>query len=313
MAGAARATAGGYPVKTLFITSGTIEWGSARMRAYWPAQYMEDTGVVPVKEIIKDGQIPKADAYIWQKYIVDDIAAQLRELGAFQVWDVCDPLHWFSPQSVLNQAPLMNKIVCSTSGLANDLRNWLHDSFMVDAPPITVIPDRLEPSHFIKRREHARADPVRFVWFGISINRGALFGAAANLERLADNGHNIALSIMDERPDKQYHDIEGSFPVFYTKWRLDKEVEVIAGHDIALLPPYPGPWGEVKSNNKRLTAWACGLPVVDGFDYTEMERLVVSHSARRVYAESHEDVFADYHVKDSAIEYEMLLDERVPV
>jgi len=65
-----------------------------------------------------------------------------------------------------------------------------------------------------------------------------------------------------------------------TVWKLDEEVEVLASHDIALLPPYPGPWGSVKSNNKTLTAWACALPVIDGGDYGIMSHLCQNPTAR---------------------------------
>ena len=137
----------------------------------------------------------------------------------------------------------------------------------------------------------------------------AIFGALANLERLAANGHSIALTIYDDQPQNRWT-FTDSFPVYYTQWRLDQENEVIASHDIALLPPYPGPWGKVKSNNKELTAWACGLPATDGQDYVEMCDLVALSSKRQIEADrGYEEVKAAYTVDKSADEWKELLND----
>ena len=129
-----------------------------------------------------------------------------------------------------------------------------------------VIPDRLKLAHYNKQRQHADVDPVRFIWFGSAQNRGALTAGFVTLSRLQADGFNVELTIMDDRPDLPLG-YGPSCPVYFVRWQLDKEVEVIANHDIALLPPYPGEWGKVKSNNKVLAAWACGLPVETTHDY----------------------------------------------
>jgi hypothetical protein len=109
---------------------------------------------------------------------------------------------------------------------------------------------------------------VRFIWYGIAVNRLALVGAWANLARLAANGHEIELTIMDERPNAPFG-LGEEVNVYHVRWSLDQENEIIARHDIALLPPYPGPWGWVKSNNKVLTAYACGLPTTPGLRWND--------------------------------------------
>ncbi len=65
---------------------------------------------------------------------------------------------------------------------------------------------------------------------------------------------------------------------------------MLASHDIALLPPIPGPWGNVRSNAKALAAHTCGLPVTSGLNYAELHRLVSSpamraHLGQQGYAE----------------------------
>ena len=252
-------------MKTLFLTPGPITWASARMRAYWPARYIPGSTVMAW-----DGQagIPSGyDNYIFVKRADADIMRQIRETGARVYYDVCDPTWWWSPAPVRNVIANVDGVVCSNQALANDFIEWS------DTTPI-VIPDRLELEHFPKRRQHEPVDVVRFVWFGAHQNRIAVFGGLVHLERLAANGHNIALTICDDRPDIVWSDLSSMFPIYYVRWRLDQENEILASHDVAYLPPYPGEWGRVKSNNRQLTAWACGLPALTDERYPAFERIM---------------------------------------
>jgi len=137
-------------------------------------------------------------------------------------------------------------------------------------------------------------------------NRPALFGALANLERLAANGRDIELTICDERPDMVMR-ITNMFPVYHVLWELEQENAIIAAHDIAILPPYPGPWGRVKSNNRTLTAWACGLPATDCESYKELMTLMDADTRARLGADGRKWVEEDYNVERSAREWERLL------
>ena len=286
-------------MKTLFIAAGPIEWGSSRMRCYWPAKYM-NADVTTVQELKKTKQIPLYDIYIFQKQGDPALMAELRGKGK-QVWyDICDPVHWFSPDQVTEIIKNIDGVVASSAELADDFAEW-----GANGKPVKVILDRLEMSHFKEQRKHRKVDPVRLVWFGLAVNRIALAGAWAVLERLTANGYNIELTVMDDQPGTLLSWGDG-FPVYYNRWELQNEVNVIAAHDIAILPPYPGPWGEVKSNNKRVTAAACGLPVASGHDYDELRVLVDDHNHRIEKAFSQIDLTL-YDVRQSAVEWEQLL------
>lgn len=271
---------------TCFIASGPIEFASARIRAYWPAKYMKDTVAISSY----DNRVVDADTYIWQKrYDLQFIKANQDKRHFI---DFCDPVWWFSPDKVKELIQYMDGFVACTKPLADDFTEW-------SGKECHVIPDRLELSHYDKQRAHEESEITRFIWFGLASNRVALAGAWANLCRLKANGHNISLTILDDRPDLPlgYGD---ELPVYHTQWKLNTEVEIIAQHDIALLPPYPGPWGKMKSDNKELSAMACGLHVTNGLNYLFMRR----------WTEEATDKDFDYYIPDvkhSAAEWEALL------
>jgi hypothetical protein len=133
-------------------------------------------------------------------------------------------------------------------------------------------------------------------------NRMAIWGAVPNLERLVASGYPIELTVCDDRPDVEWQ-ITQAFPMYNVRWSLEKENQILSNHDIALLPPYPGPWGQVKSNNKKLTAYACGLPAVSGFDYDELVLLMNPGVRQATADEGFALVAEEYQAQLSAIEW----------
>lgn len=291
-------------MKILFITQSDVRWASTRLRAIWPARYIKGAEVNQIDNIENWFDY---DVCIFIKIfpLVDYEAIKLYRVP--QVWwDLCDPAWWWNPQEALQIVDRVDGVVVSNPILADDFEDW-------SGKKAHCIPDRIEPEHFPLQKSHLHigdhVDPIRLIWFGAGQNRVALFAAVANLERLVANGHNITLTIFDDWTDQEWK-FSNSFPVNYVRWKLEHENQVIASHDIALLPPYPGAWGEVKSNNKSLTAWACGLPVSNGMDYHQLEELVSSRAARADHAQwGYRLVTEQYHVRKSADEWMELLNE----
>lgn len=285
-------------MKVVFVAAGPRSWGSSRMRAYWVAEAMRKNGVdaqvVQMGDAI--GAVPEANVYIWQK--TADLEFIAARPDARHYWDVCDPSWWWEPERCRKIAMRVDGAVCSNEALALDFYKEM-------AVAVHTIPDRLNLKHFQARRHFYQNDQtVRFVWFGVAVNRVAIFGGLANLERLATNStHNISLTIVDDRPDAPFT-ASNVFPIYHTRWTLDQEVEIIASHDVAFLPPYPGAWGRVKSDNKKRTAVACGLPVWDGQDLREGSRLT---SARQRETTVMETDTSDYDVSLSAEEWLKIL------
>jgi len=264
-------------MKTLFVAAGPYSWGSSRMRCYWPARCLDGAEVATFSEFERWAKYAnQADAFIWQK----NFSAEYKNWypNAQHYWDVCDPAWWWEPDACREVVDVVAGVVASSPALAEDFNEWYGSEKAV------CIPDRLDLEHFPIQRQHTDVSPVRFIWYGVAVNRIAIMAQLANLERLVANGHKIELTIFDDRPDHRFIGTD-AFPVYHVAWSVERENEVIAAHDIALLPPYPGPWGDVKSNNKRLTAWACGLPVVDEQDYRAVAGLVASIDDRKMISE----------------------------
>jgi hypothetical protein len=258
-------------MNTLFVTAGGMKWASSRMRAYWVVPYMDNAVANPHEKVFEYGLTGDTvhDAIIFQKLYDQVAAAELRAAGKQVWWDICDPVWWWQPADVRGILANCDGVVCSTDELCQDLTEWAREQGVKHCPPIHMIPDRLELSAFPIQHDYSKQSQVtRFIWYGMAANRIGLYGAIDNLHRLRANGHNISLTIFDDRPDVTL-DL-GHIPVYHIGWSLENENRVIAEHDIALLPPYPGPWGRVKSNNRMLTAWACGIPDVNGEDYRDV-------------------------------------------
>jgi len=296
-------------MSVLFIAAGGLEWASSRMRAHWPAQCM-DADVMLIDEAQRDGYPEGYEAVIFQKMVNIEAVAAYRDMGVPVWWDMCDPLWWWQPGQARRIAEAVDGVVMSNEALRKDYERWMESDGIEDKPPVFTIPDRLELSHFEehRRREHDDGDPVRFVWYGMANNRVSLYSAIANMERLAANGYDIELTIMDERPDAPFK-VTNYFPIYHIEWSLEQEVQVIAAHDIALLPPYPGAWGVVKSNNKFLTAYASGVVPAKGSSYENLCSLADGRELRQEWADDGWNNYVKEHfdVRQTAVEWDELL------
>ena len=146
---------------------------------------------------------------------------------------------------------------------------------------------------------------MRFVWVGFSANYISLYAAITNLERLVSNGYAIEITIVCDKPVGG--EIAGT-PLYSAGGLIDEELNaVMSSHDIALTPPYPGPWGKVKSNNKTILAWANGLPHTTGENYNELVALMDWETRKRLGETARGWVEADWTADKSAREWEALL------
>ncbi len=283
-------------MRICFVAAGPKTWVSSRVRCYWPARYM-NAPVVPFASLGKKA-LPAADTYIWQKQV--DLEKVRLKKDAQHWWDVSEPTWWFDPEGCAEILSEMTGVVASNDALAEEFAKWHGRSCY-------VIPDRVEMAYFSRKRMHTAVSPVRLIWFGALINRVALTAAWPNLMRLIAEGFDVELTIMDGRPDQPLR-FGQNIRVYHVQWAWEREVEILASHDIALLPPIPGPWGSVRGSAKELSAWACRLPVTDGVDYEELRRLVASPAERtRLGQKGYEEVATRWAAGQSAAEWLALL------
>ena len=288
---------------TLFITPGPISWASSRMRAHWVAEHM-DADTMQINEIIQQNHIsPAYNNYIFSKSFNNSIADILLERNMRLWWDICDPIHWFTPNEVRQFADRITGFVFSCDGLRDDFMAWYGET----DKPVAVIPDRVKLSHFTPRETISTDKPLRFIWFGAGQNRHSVISSFAYLDRLYANGVECILTIFDDAGRQQVE--MAKVPMQFINWDLRYESQVISSHDIAILPGYPGPWGKVKSNNKCVTAAACGVVPTHGEDWEELWTLATNPDVRRertlIYLDT---VRRDYNVEKSAQEWKELID-----
>ena len=92
------------------------------------------------------------------------------------------------------------------------------------------------------------------------------------------------------------------FEIKRLRFNLETEADVLKEHDLAILPPYPGPWGNCKSNNKKLTAGACGLASTNGMSYLELLNMVENADARDRSARSWREVVEERYTSEHGAE-----------
>ena len=274
-------------MKLLFVVPGPIQWATSRFRAYWIQPHTPDSEIVLFSEIselagdrLRDALAP-FDYVIWLKQCPIRLLKGNIKNGQKHWWDVTDPMWWFSPQWSSEIAEFVDGTIVSSRGLGEDFNLWKPTKAKLSKR----IDDHMNLDHYNIVKQHANDGPAKLIWFGLGINRFSLAAALPYLSRAWANGWKFSLTIMDNYNNDSWAKMV-DFPIEHVRYDLDTEVEILAAHDIAVLPKYPGPWGGCKSINKRLTAYATGLPVVDGNDYHSILKLIDDPVLRQMQGDS---------------------------
>lgn len=277
-------------MKILFVTPGPIEWASSRFRAHWLQPYL-DADIIEYNTLMG---MPLAwmetlnayGAIVWLKQCDPAIVELTPAVKHF--WDVTDPMWWFTPQSSHEIVAAVDGTIVCSQALGENFTMWSgRRSYRID--------DCMSLDHYVYTRDHKESKPTKLIWFGLAINIISLYGGLANLERLAANGVEFELTILTNQDPGIATTI---YPTHYVQFDLNTEALVLAEHDIAYLPPYPGPWGKVKSLNKRFAAFSAGLPVSDGFDYLTLLQLCNEPDLRQRRATSNRKMIEDMYTSE---------------
>lgn len=255
--------------------------GSSRIRARWLINYWENS------EEYKVGK--KYDVMIFQKAYWQEM---MEKFDGIKIFDLCDP-DWLVPRPVVQVMDYCHAMVTSTEELAHYVRKFVTDK------PVICIPDRLDLAEHKPRGVHeGRAE--RICWFGYHQNVHYIQNCFDFLiER------NLKLTIIS--------DLEYSTPPGYSKlditnvnYSYESVHDEIKKHDMVLLPSTNSDLkGKFKSNNKTLTAYALGVPVVKEPQDLDM---FMSADARNHEAAMREvEVREEWDVKQSVKEYKALI------
>lgn len=269
-------------MKIAFATMEKIEnrpWnsvGSSRIRARWLCDYW------PEAEEYCVGR--KYDVMIFQKAYWHEM---LEKFEGIKIFDICDP-DWLIPRPVVESAILCDAVVTSTPALADYLKKFITEI------PVICIPDRINlKEHTPKEKHTGRATSV--VWFGYQHNAHYL---EKTYEFLINKG--LSLTVVADKPielPSRYEKLE----MHYVKYNYATVHEELKKHDMVLLPTTVDDLkGSFKSNNKVLTAWALGMPVVQQPDDLDlyMEPEARNEEAQKRLAEIREKWDVELSVKE---------------
>lgn len=269
-------------MKVHFLTRASRERASSRIRAWQVVDAWNHPDVTCSQwKQLGDIERVEADVVVLQKmkpsFTGDKILERLKQrTGCRIIWDMSDP-EWCTRGDVFFQrvAAHVDEFVMSTKGL----QGALEDDHGIKS---VVIEDRLP--YTPHQKVHTPTEVPCLVWFGMFPNRDvSIVTALQTFYRLNANDVTYTIKIIDDQPNVELPDADKHIRslVTYTEWRLDTfERELLEG-DVALLPPFPGEWGKMKSWNKQLTAAWAGLPTSDGQNYTVLKQLLTDFEYRQ--------------------------------
>lgn len=293
------------PEKTLFVAQGGMAWASSRYRAWWITKYASWADCKPIAQIAQ-GDFEQYANVVWPKPCAKAqrmTVMKFKDAGARIFWDICDPMHWLSFHDTEKMLDTVDEVVVSNQGLANEM----YYALGVDTH---IIEDRMCPEFHPTTKGHEDTPAPTLLWYGNCANRvPSLSGAVLGLTALVNRGVCFRLRILDDGVpggvgivgiDTEYH-----------PWRLDTFHQELIAADVALCPDYPPPWGLMKSNNKEVSAWWAGLPVVKLDSWDDAERavgLLTDYTERQIVGEANAEYARHtYDVRQSVYEWEQIL------
>lgn len=255
--------------------------GSSRIRGQWIWESWDEAEEYHVGK--------HYDAMVFQK------AYTKRILEAYQgvkVFDICDP-DWMVPRPVFETIALCDAVTTSTQALADYIKRFVKDK------PVVCIPDRIRPSDHVSRGKHEGL-MQRLAWFGYSAGFAYLERA---LERVLSRG--LHLTVISENPFIP--------PVYLSSLRVKNITyhypqvhEELKKADALLLPQPHDNRGSFKSNNKVLTAWALGLPVVQLPE--DFDRFETAQARNDEVTKRQTELSAEWMVEKSVAQYQELIE-----
>lgn len=258
--------------------------GSSRIRARWVAKYWDEA------EEWKLGK--NYDVWIFQKVYWEEMMAQV---DGIKILDMCDP-DWYERKDVMKYVDMADAVTTSTHALADYIKRYFPNKI------IRCIPDRVDlEEHKPIKTEHAEKI-TSAVWFGYAHNFRYLEDALSHLmERdiaftmIADTGIKLGL------PHKK-------LKFEFKQYNYEKIHSMLIQHDVCILPMRrPDYRGQFKSNNKVLTSWALGLPVIE---YPkDFDRLATKQARETEAKDKLNEVAEKWDVRQSVDEYKKLIDD----
>lgn len=257
--------------------------GSSRIRGNWLIKYWPEAEEYHIGE--------KYDVLIFQKVYWREM---LTKFEGVKILDICDP-DWIEGKPVLEYVDMCDATVTSTPSLAEYMKKFRPNA------EIICIPDRIDLSVHKKKEKH-EGKAKKVVWFGYSQNIHYIFKTFDDLIRMG-----LELTVIADQPFNPpiaYQNLK----VINIPYSYPQVHEEIIKSDMVLMPETNDDVrGGFKSNNKTLTAWALGMPVVKNWE--DLERFMSPEERQKEADKRYQEIKDNWQVQKSVEEYKALIDK----
>jgi hypothetical protein len=258
--------------------------GSSRIRGNWLIKYWQDAEEYVI------GQ--EYDVMIFQKVYWQSFKNNASDFKGIKILDICDP-DWLEGKPVMEYVDFMDATVTSTQALADFIKKVRPNA------RVLCIPDRMD-LEVHKRKQKHEGLLKKLVWFGYSTNVHYIEKTFADVITKG-----LELTIISDQPYNPgvaYENLK-VINVPYAWPSVNKE---IIKADTVLMPVSNDDLrGIFKSNNKTLTAWALGMPVIQLPQ--DLERFKTAEARQAEADKRRKEIEKDWDVKISVKEYQDLL------
>jgi glycosyltransferase involved in cell wall biosynthesis len=289
-------------------SSSNLRTASARLRCYNVVAALAGKGC-DIRVVDLDDFRPHQVVVLSKRYdpAAVEFALRTTRSGGTAILDLCDN-HFYAQvacadadrrrQHLGRMLEAVQHLVVSTTTLADVVR-----AETCYGGPITIIGDpvddlslanvplgardvfgfaRMEP---LRRRvlRAKRRHQVRLVWFGahgVSYADGGMLDLLQVRDLLVrlSSRYDLSLTVISNSWSKYLRHIRGfGVPTRYFEWNPRSFSELVAAHDVCIVPICSNPFTMCKSNNRVATALWHGVPVVANSipSYEELRRFIV--------------------------------------
>lgn len=258
--------------------------GSSRIRARWLLPYWEEAEEYHIGK--------KYDTLIFQKVYWPKMLEQHKGVS---ILDICDP-DWLENKPVFEFIDKADAVVVPTEAMENYIKKLRPDKKVV------TIPDRVYLPEHSPRKEKHEGEATSIVWFGYHHSFPYLYKTFDEILK-----RQLQLTIIADQPFNSPTGYPGMMikNVPYSYPAIHRE---LIKHDMAIMPPRKEDLkGMFKSNNKTLTCWALGLPVVE--TPSDLDRFIDPQERNKEVAMRWQEIQDKWDVKYSVEEYKHLIEE----
>jgi hypothetical protein len=266
--------------------------GSSRIRARWVMKYWPE---VEEWHVGRDYSFVIFQKSFWPQYILGDWEANYHGFEGIKIFDESDP-SWLENDAFMYYNAC-DAVTTSTPALAEYIKKILPNKI------IECIPDRIDMAEHQDRKISHSVVVKNLAWFGYSTNYHYLeqtFPILNKKKMILHCYSDSGIEVGSAYPDLQ---------VIWHKYNYETLHKELIQYDAVVLPEERGRQdfrGRFKSNNKFLTAYALGIPVISVPE--DFDRLASQGARIKEAQEKREMVVRDYDVKKSVAEYKTIIE-----